>query len=105
MAQLLAQYSRVDAQTVRHLIGQLVTNDPVGDALDMRQQEVQRLDLALWCARGKLLAGTIDEVIKIFLRVGQRAGVGLHTQAANVQVRIEASLQRQNLDLKVFADQ
>ena len=52
MAQLLAQHGGIDAQAMRNLVGQFVAHDAAGHPLNVRQQVVQGLDLALGSARG-----------------------------------------------------
>ncbi len=82
MAQLLPQHSRIDSQPMRHLVGPLVAHDAAGHALNVRQQVIQRLDLAFGSAGGKLRACALDQVVKVLLRVLQCIGVGLYALCA-----------------------
>src|SRR5207244_7711272 len=96
---------RVNAQLLRHLPRDFVANDAAGNPLDVGQKVIHRLNLTFGAADGKLGASAFDEVIKILLRIFQRAGVCLLSLAPDEQVRVEAWLQSKNLDLKFFFDQ
>src|SRR5208282_6366004 len=43
-----------------------------------------------------------DQVVEIFLRAAQRRAVGVLALAPDVEIGIEALLQREDLDLKIF---
>ncbi len=105
MLQLLPQYAGIDAQFLRDLLRQLVADDPAGHALDVGQQMIHGLLFAFAGADGKLCAGSLDEVVKIFLRILQRRGVGVFPFAADVEIGIETLFERQHFDLKLFFHQ
>ena len=90
---------------MRDFIGQFVAHNAAGHSLHVRQEVIQRLHFALRNTYGKLCPRPFDEVIEILLRVPQRLLVGCGSLAPDVKIGIEAGLERQDLDLEVFADQ
>ncbi len=67
VTKFLAQNSRVDLQFLRDVGGEFVADNAAGDALDVRQQIIDRFDLALGGAR-KLGLSALDQIIKVLLR-------------------------------------
>ena len=85
--------------------GKFVADDAAGNALDVGQQIVQGLHLALGAAHGELRAGALDQVVEIFLRVLERFAVGVFAFAADVEVGIESLLEGEHFDGEFFFDQ
>ncbi len=90
---------------MRDLVRPLVANNAAGHALDVRQEIIQRLHFALGRACREKRARAFYEVVEIFLRMAKGVCVSLHALATDVEVGIEAALQRENFDLEIFADQ
>src|SRR3984893_11201797 len=67
MLQLLPQNGGVDAEFLRDLVRQFVAYDSARNSLDVWQQVIQRLHLALGAANGELALSALDQVIKITL--------------------------------------
>src|SRR5262245_14555924 len=103
--QFLSQQARVDGQLLRDIARQLIANDAAGYALDMRQQIIDRLHLALCRFSWKLCTRTLDQVIEIALRVLERLRIRFFAFSAYEQVRIESGFKGQNADVEVFFDQ
>ena len=54
---------------------------------------------------GNCATGALDQIIEIFLRMPQGLAVSVFALAANVEIGIEALLEREHFDLKFFLDQ
>ena len=105
MTKFLSQHRRLDAEAVRDFVGQFVAHDAAGHALNVRQQVVQRLDLAFWCTHGMQGPGTLDEVVEILLRMGECLTVGVAPFRRMYRSGSKPASSVKYLDLEVFAHQ
>ena len=90
MLQLTAQQRGIDPQLLRHLPTQLVALDAVVHPLQVRQQKIHRLHLAIGSIHAELGLGAGDEIVEIIGRTFQRRAVSRLALAADVQIGIEA---------------
>src|SRR5205807_8362371 len=98
----LPQHRRVDAQLLRDLVSELIAHNPARDALNVRQEEVHRLYLALCTSHRELGAGPLDQIIKVALGMAYSLGIGVSSFAANEQVGIKTRLQPHHLDIEIL---
>ena len=72
--------------------------------MNVREQMLQRLDLAFRAAHRKLGASAFDEVIEIALRMRERFLVSVFAFAANEQVGIEAGFEANCKLAEIFGE-
>ena len=97
LLELLAQDGGVDAEFLRGVGGELVALDAVGHAADVRQEEVEGLDLGVGGAAGEVLAGAVDEVVGVALGGAEGGHVGLDAVLADEAVGVEAAFEGDDL--------
>ena len=100
--ELGADQSGVDAESLGRVVGKSVASDAAGDAADVGQEEVEGLGFGFGIARGKELAGALDEVILILGRGAESFSVGAGAALADVAVGIEAAFEGEHADFEAF---